>query len=268
MSGPPWLLRILAAVMLVIAAYCAARLILSFLRKRETELDTDSVHLLMGISMAGMFVPRLNPMWTSAWAGVFAAAAVWFAWQSLRFYRGGSLGGWQCPYPFPHLVESGAMVYALLAASGASHGGGMGMSMSGSPPVAGVRFPVVAAVLALFMLGYVVWVADRLLSPPAVGRARQVTAADAAEASSMPGAAKGGLSMAAAHSVPGAAAHSVPGAGIQGEAAAAAGAAQATLTRAPAAVRVTRQAILAPRLAQGYKVAMGIAMAYMLITML
>src|ERR1700758_3185553 len=66
-AGPSWLSDTFAAVMLLIAVYCAARLAVAAAWRRETELDTDVVHLLMGVAMAGTLAPALS----------FAPSAVW-----------------------------------------------------------------------------------------------------------------------------------------------------------------------------------------------
>ncbi|HEX9537447.1 MAG TPA: DUF5134 domain-containing protein [Streptosporangiaceae bacterium] len=178
MKGPSWLAGAFAAVMIGIALYCAGRLALSRLRRRETEFDADGLHVAMGVAMAGMLVPRLSPLPGSVWEVVFGSAAVWFGWQAIRTRNGSAPGGWRCPHPVPHLVECIAMLYMLLALPGsrpAGAGAGTPMpGMGGSPGAAGA-FPALAVVLALFMVGYVVWTTDQLAS---MARARTaVTAA-------------------------------------------------------------------------------------------
>lgn len=167
MAGPSWLAAALAVAMIVIAFYCASRLLVSRLSRRPTEVDADAVHVAMGVAMAGMLVQRLSSLPNGLWEGVFGVAAAWFAWQAARASRGYAAGGWRCPYPVPHLVESAAMLYMFLAVPGSRPGGpGAGTPMSGmagSPGTAG-SFPALAVVLALFMLGYVVWTTDRLTS--------------------------------------------------------------------------------------------------------
>jgi hypothetical protein len=59
-AGPSWLAGAFAAVMILVACYCAARLLVSWLWQQETELDADGVHAVMGAAMAGMLVPRLS----------------------------------------------------------------------------------------------------------------------------------------------------------------------------------------------------------------
>ncbi len=159
MAGPSWLAGTLAAVMIAIAFYCASRLVVARLSQRKTEVDADAMHVVMGTAMAGMLVPRLSPLPGSAWEVVFAAAAAWFGWQAIHARSGEAASGWQCPYPLPHLVECAAMLYMLLATPGSRAGGpGAGMPMpglAGSPGTAG-SYPALAAVLALFMLGYLI----------------------------------------------------------------------------------------------------------------
>jgi hypothetical protein len=246
-AGPSWLAGALAAVMIAIAVYCAGRLAASRLWRRATAVDADGLHLVMGVAMAGMLVPRLGSLPGSVWEGVFGVGAAWFAGQAVWARRGNPVGRWQCHYPVPHLVECGAMLYMFLAAGSLAAGPRTGMpmpAMTASPAAAG-RFPALALVLALFMLGYIVWTADRLTSW-ARGKAAitaRSTASDHARVLVTSGAAAASSQDALAPSVT----------------SGAAGARQ----EHPAGVPM-----LAPRLAESYKIAMGIAMGYMLILML
>lgn len=208
MAAPVWLSGVFAAVMLAITVYCAGRLIAAAAWRRESELDADGMHLFMGAAMAGALAPELSVVTPGVWETVFAVTAAWFAGQVVRVRRGDSAGRWRCPHPVPHLAESLAMVYMLAAARAPAPGGGnTGAAMPGMGAVAGMaRFPVVAVMLALFMVGYVAWLGDRLIS---VSRPAATPALQAAR----------------------------------------------------------RRAVLAPRAATCYKIAMGITMAYMLIIM-
>ena len=250
MGGPAWLADTFAAMMLVIAAYCALRLATAGARRRETELDADVLHLVMGVAMTGMLVPGLSFAPASAWTAVFAAAAGWFGWQKARVWRGLGTGAWRCPYPVPHLAESLAMVYMLAAtraaASGGSGAGTAGMGAAGASSTS--RLPELAVVFALFMVGYVAWLGDRFSSvgaataSPATARAATATPVSAATARS-------------ADAPPDDMAPTTATATIQ---ASIAGAAQAGGC----------WPVLAPRGACCYKIAMAIVMAYMLIVML
>jgi hypothetical protein len=173
-SGPFWLAGILAALMLATAAYCATRLIIARTHRRRDERDVDLVHTVMGVAMAGMLVSWLNPLPDGVWAVVFGAGTGWFGWRAWRGRRGRAdmTASGQPPHRHhvPHLVMCGAMVYMLLAAGAVATTTHPGIAMGG--PSAAGRFPLLALVLAVFMVGYVMWQADRL---PALALARAGT---------------------------------------------------------------------------------------------
>jgi Domain of unknown function (DUF5134) len=233
-SAPAWLAGCFAALMVMIAVCCAARLAIPRLRGRNTERDADALHVLMGVAMAGMLEPRLTPVPVIAWRVVFAAAAAWFAWQAMRRDRRATEA--RCAHPAAHAVECVAMVYMLLPVGSWPSGHSTGMTMPGMNQGTAIGNPALTLVLALFMLGYVLWAIDRL-----------------AHLSRTPAQATAGLP------TPGSSSQAVrimPV--IPGTAALA-----ATTYPYPAA-----GAVLAPRLAVSYKIAMAITMGYMLITML
>ncbi|HEY6278810.1 MAG TPA: DUF5134 domain-containing protein [Streptosporangiaceae bacterium] len=172
MAGPSWLAGTFAAVMIVVAAYSASRLAVSRLRGRVTESDVDGVHAVMGVAMAGMLVPRLNVLPTGVWTAVFGAWAVWFGWRALLPPGLRAAGGSRCRFPVPHLIECAAMLVMLLPMGANRPAGAAGTTMAGMAAPAGLagRLPVVAVVLALFMIGYIVWTTDRLTSLVRAGR--------------------------------------------------------------------------------------------------
>jgi hypothetical protein len=118
------------------------------------------LHVLMGVAMAGMLEPWLTPIPVTAWRAVFAAAAAWFAWQAIR--PGRRTGRARCAYPAAHAVECAAMVYMLLPIGSWPSGHGPGMAMPGMSQDTAIGNPALTLVLALFMLGYVLWATDRL----------------------------------------------------------------------------------------------------------
>jgi hypothetical protein len=169
MAGPFWLAGTFAAVVILVGAYSASRLAISLRRGRATEFDADALHAVMGTAMAGMLVPRLSVLPSSVWVVIFGIAAAWFGWRAVR------TRGFATAFPVPHLIESAAMLYMLLPVQGPlpTHGRA-GMAAAGMGPSTGPAgsFPAVAVVLAMFMLGYIVWTTDRLAS---LARARTAT---------------------------------------------------------------------------------------------
>ncbi len=83
----------------------------------------------MGVAMAGMFEPRLNPLPAFVSPAVFAAVA-WFAWRAV-LGRGRAVAS-RCAHPLPHAVECGAMVYTLLPPGRAQGAAMPGMSVPGA----------------------------------------------------------------------------------------------------------------------------------------
>jgi Domain of unknown function (DUF5134) len=245
MAGPSWLAGTFAAVMILITAYSASRLALSRLGGRATEIDADALHVVMGGAMAGMLVPRLNVLPDSVWAILFAIAAAWFGWHAIRGRGLGTSGASWCRYPVPHLIECAAMLYMLLLVHGLrpAHGR-LGMTMPSMGASAGpAGFPALALVLALFMLGYIVWTTDRLTS---LARAETTAANPGITRNRRP---KTTVAAAASRSNP---------AGTP-----AASSAARTRHENPA-----DRPMLAPKLAACCKIAMSIAMGYMLILMI
>ena len=126
----------------------------------------------MGVAMAGMLVSGLRTLPSAIWEVVFAAAAVWFGYRMLQRRRGAQPSPWRSSHPLPHLVECAAMVFMflILPASAAISGSGSGMSMTITATES--RFSFLTLPLALYLLGYVVWLGDRVtLHAPALALA-------------------------------------------------------------------------------------------------
>jgi Domain of unknown function (DUF5134) len=249
MTGPSWLADFLAAVMIATAAYCFSRLVAAWRWKRPTDYDVDGVHILMGVAMAGMLVPRLNPFWDSGWEVIFGAALAWFGWQSIRGYRSAlAVGRSWAALHLQHVLACGAMLYMFLAVAPARTAGpGSGMSMGAG---SSTTFPTLALLLTLALVGFVIWNADRFTSLTPVAALRAMTA---------PVSAVVGPALAArAASAAGAGAEASGTATQVAQAPTEAGAAQSAQARPP----------ISPRLAAACEIVMGLTMGYMLITML
>ena len=165
---PSWILDIAAALMLVVAAVSAARLVAA--RPWEhgsVVLDADVAHLLMGIAMAGMFTSSLSTLPSTAWEVIFGLMTVWFAVRVIRDSQANgvrALAGGHCA---PHLVHSAAMLYMFLAmnmpSAGMSGMSGSGMGgMSGGSASMTLDHPTIAFVFALVLAGYTIWDLDQL----------------------------------------------------------------------------------------------------------
>ena len=174
MGGPTWLTAIFAAASLAVAIYCAARLVVARRWHRPTEVDTDGAHVIMGVAMAGMLLSGLRTLPSAIWEVVFAAGAAWFGYRMLQARRGARPSPWRSSHPLPHLVECAAMVFMflILPASAAVSGSGSGSGMSMTMTATESRFSFLTLPLALYLLGYVVWLGDRVtLHAPALALA-------------------------------------------------------------------------------------------------
>jgi uncharacterized protein DUF5134 len=245
-AGPFWLAGTFAAVVILVGAYSASRLAVSLRRGWATESDADALHAVMGAAMAGMLVPRLSVLPDGVWVAAFGVAAAWFGWRTVRTQSLAAAASPRSRHPAPHLIECAAMLYMLLPVHGLhpAHAGA-GMAMAGMDASAGPAggFSVLAIVLALFMLGYIVWTTDRLAS---LARARTAAAGPGRNRDRQPPAA-------------------VPAAVPRGGAGDAPG-----MPPTAGALRGGQDGrpVLAPGLAACGKLAMSIAMGYMLILML
>jgi len=183
-NGPAWLGYLLAAVMIVTAGYCVTRLVTARLRRRPTVPDVDLSHVVTGVAMAGMLVPRLRSVPDGAWEVVFAAALGWFGWRLIRAGRGHG----DRAAVAPHLVASGVMLYMLLAITPAGTVPAAAGTVMAVPPAGAIRFPVLALGFAAGLFGYAIWVTDRLpaLAPVRLLRLPAAGAAGGAGAGASP----------------------------------------------------------------------------------
>jgi len=244
MAGPSWLAWTFASVMIIVAAYCLTRLLASWRQHRPTDRHVDAIHVLMGVAMAGMLVPRLLVFWVGGWEVVFGIGAAWFGWLAIREFRGQPTVGGRPGHHLQHVLACGAMLYMFLAAATVAKAVGGGSAMGGMAAGA-AHFRTLALLLAFALFGYVVWNADRLssLAPVAALAARSAPVPVLAVA----GPGGGGTSIVAAV---GEGSHGTPGDDGQ------------------ASVGQARRAPLSPRLAACCEIAMGVTMGYVLILML
>ena len=176
MAGPSWLAWIFASVMIIVSGYCLTRLAASWRQHRPSDHRVDGIHVLMGVAMAGMLVPRLRVFWTGGWELVFAAGAAWFGWLAIREFRGRPTMGGRPGHHLQHVLACGAMLYMYLAVATVAKAAA-GDSAMGGMAAGGAHFRTLALVLAMALLGYTVWTVDRLssLAPVAALAARSAT---------------------------------------------------------------------------------------------
>ena len=167
---PSWILGIFAAVMLVVAAVSAGRLVAARPWQRGPRqaalADIDVAHLLMAIAMAGMLVSGLRTLPDGAWEAVFSVMTVWFGYRVLLDAQVNgvrALAGGHCA---PHLIHAGAMLYMFMAVSASSAHGSGGMSgMGGISGMGSLELPFLAFLFALALVGYSIWDLDQLSGP-------------------------------------------------------------------------------------------------------
>ncbi len=143
--------------MLLVAAYCTGRLVVSFRTHRTTHRDTDAVHAVMGVSMAGMLTPSLTAAPNGLWLLVFSASALWFGWRVLHDANGAA-GGTPLSQHLTHLLMCAAMIYMLIlmeadGSSGSAHGAGMAGMRMGALGASAPSWSLLAVVLAVLLCG-------------------------------------------------------------------------------------------------------------------
>jgi hypothetical protein len=258
---PAWLLDILAAVMLVVAAVSAARLVAA---RRwpggsgAAPAYVDIAHLLMAIAMAGMLVASLQTLPDGAWEVIFGLMTAFFACRVARDARVSGLRALAGGHCAPHLIHAASMLYMFLALTGPVAGGPGGMAgMAG--PAGTLAFPALAFVFTLLLISYNVWDLDQLSGPGVSGHYR-LAPARVAPVAVLAGAASGGTAAGLAGTEPVIA----EAAGETGPVRSAPGLASAGGGPAGGQDR----GILAPWVAVSCRIAMGVTMAFMLVIMI
>jgi hypothetical protein len=251
MSTPGWILGTFAAVMLLVAEVGAGQLVLTraWTRRGGTDADIAVSHLLMGIAMAGILVSGLSTLPNAVWEVVFAVMTTWFVWRLWRESRGRGAVAVARGHYAPHLVHSAAMLYTFTALAGSSVAGS-GISVPGTGGMSGMSgmaggssggMPTLALIFALLLIAFTIHDLDR---PAGVDGYFHVVGSRSVPAGSP-------LAAAAAGPV----ALRQP---TQADAA-------ETAVRADPAVSTAARLLLSPAAAKGCQVAIGLAMAFILI---
>ena len=163
MKGPGWLADLLAITMLMVAIMAAASSA-SWLRRRgRPDPSPDVVHLLASTAMAGMFEPRFAVVPANAWLALFIAGACWFAWQAL-YHQGGMGRCARFAHPIPYAIECTTMIYMIWSAASQRVAMQAAAGIAAMSAQAGVLAgnPALALVLAVLLLGCVMWRIDQV----------------------------------------------------------------------------------------------------------
>jgi len=165
-TDPVWILDFLAAVMLLVAAYCAARVVTVRRLHRTLHYDVNTAHVAMGAAMAGMLRPDLNLLANGLWEAIFSGFAVWFSWRSVSFLAQHGIRGRSddhvhgISHYLTHLVRSCAMLYMYWLGMPITGSRGIEMAMSGPPTSAGD--PGLTLLLIAILLASAVWQLDAI----------------------------------------------------------------------------------------------------------
>jgi hypothetical protein len=260
-SVPAWLLDTFAAVVLLVAAVSAARLAIAWRagHRSDPDADIDVSHLLMGLAMAGTLTASLGTLPPGAWEVIFGALTLWFAYRFAREYRGRGLRALVSEHHAPHLLHSAAMLYMFLALRTVAPGHSTSSAMAGMSATGGqsLRLPTLALVFAFLLCAYVVADLDRVPPPPALARFH-LASPPPAPAPSMALAGVPSSAAPALTSPPPTPAPPTP----------ATPPCSPIPQSPPASPAPALSHLLSPGVARGCRIAMGVTMAFMLITMI
>jgi hypothetical protein len=161
---PVWIPDVFAAAMLAVAAVSAARIVVARpWRCGSIVIDADVAHLLMAIAMAGILAPRLSALPGTAWDVIFPVMIGWFAYLVLRdtWVNGiRALAGGHCA---PHFVHSASMLYMFLAMPDSAGAGAVaGVPGSSGIPTQTLSHPTFALAFAFILIAYAIWDLDQL----------------------------------------------------------------------------------------------------------
>ena len=143
MAHPTWLVYGFAAVAAWVSGFCIVRLALAKHLGRQTHYDVNLSHVLMGVAMIGMLVPRWNTIPSGLWEIVFAVVALYFLALSVRFVVVHGIRGidddhvHHISHYLIHAVLACGMLYMYWLGMPITTMSGTSMSMSGPPHGAG-----------------------------------------------------------------------------------------------------------------------------------
>ena len=143
---PFWFYAPFGVLVLAVAGYSVVLFVITVAGHRPAGWDVDVAHTLMGISMAGMFVPSWAFGSRFMWEFVFGVLMVWFLARSALSVR---QFGVHLPHFFVHGVLCVAMILMYAFPGDPSNGSMASMHMSMSMSAGARLNPGVALLLTL-----------------------------------------------------------------------------------------------------------------------
>lgn len=167
MNAPPFLTVVLAVLMLLVAVYAAWRLVFARMLERSVDVETEILHLAVGLAAAGMLAHWARTLPHVAWTVLFGCGAAYFALRTARAWPDSAARR----TPAVHAGLCAVVLYMLTAGVGptAIHGSTAGMyTMAGMPGMSmdpTITFPSIGLVCVTALAFYAVAVLSRI-SPP------------------------------------------------------------------------------------------------------
>ena len=161
MAQPVGLAYGFCGVMAWVSGFCSVRLVLARRLGRQTHYDVNLSHVLMGVAMIGMLVPRWNAIPNGLWEIVFAVVALYFVALSVRFLAVHGIRGidddhvHHISHYLIHAVLACAMLYMYWLGMPITTTSGASMSMSGPPHGAGD--PGLTLLLVSILVASAIW---------------------------------------------------------------------------------------------------------------
>jgi hypothetical protein len=168
MIHPTGLSYVFASLMAIVTLYCVARIVAAKYWGRRNHYDVNVSHVLMGIAMIGMLVPRWNKIPDHLWEALFGIIALWFLAQSIRVFKNSGFQRVGGPHVHGisqyliHFVMASSMLYMYWLGMPASASSGSGMSMSMAGPPASAGDPSLTFLLIGILFVSAVWQLDSL----------------------------------------------------------------------------------------------------------
>jgi hypothetical protein len=167
MPHPTFLAYGFAVLMVAVSTYCIGRLVAAKRWGRRNHYDVNVSHILMGLAMIGMLIPRWNVIPNGLWETVFGVIALWFLALSVRFVRLHGFEGTDADHLHHishyliHTVMACAMLYMYWLGMPITTSAGATTTMMSGPP-AGAGDPALTLFILAVLITSAVWQLDSI----------------------------------------------------------------------------------------------------------